>query len=214
MKNIVFAISLLLSFYTSAQSLEFRVGPQYTKFLNTDSYYIDCYAQLSPSYYLDYNLTAGPKKHNLTLQVGFQSYSGVQKQSSGGLGSNFYHVDSFSKAVLNLAILPIQKKWTSGIYTKAGLGLEILIYSKVHGHSGGWAMNGPSIPTIYYNEDVRQVSKPIVPLLIGEFGKVFSIGPRALLTLGYHFSIGFSKEMTYSYALKNMLLLGFRYDLK
>ncbi|MEN9742593.1 MAG: hypothetical protein RLZZ65_398 [Bacteroidota bacterium] len=214
MKNIVFALSLLVFFKISAQSLEFRVGTQYTKFLNTDSYYIDCHARLSTAYNLDYHLAVGAKKHNLTLQMGFQSYNGVQKQSTGGLGSNFYHVDSFSKAVLNLAILPIQIKWKNGIYTKAGVGLDVLIFSKVHGHSGGWAMNGPSIPTIYYNEDVRQVSKPIVPLLIGELGYALSVGSNTAVTMGYHFSLSLSKEMMFSYALKNMALVGIRYNLK
>lgn len=212
MRNLLFALSWLAFLSSNAQSFEFRIGPQYTKFLNTDSYYIDCYAHLSPSYYLDCHLKTGPKENNLTLQVGFQNYSGVQKQSSGGLGSNFYHVDSFAKAVLNLAVLPIQKHWTNGLYAKTGIGLDVLIFSKVHGHSGGWSMNGPSIPTIYYNEQVRQISKPISPVLIGEFGKVFSFGQHATLTLGYHFSLSFSKEMIFSYALKNMVLIGFRHN--
>jgi hypothetical protein len=214
MKILLLALSVVACLKTSAQILEFRAGAQYTKFFNTDSYYVDCYAQLSPSYYLDYHMKAGAKQNNLTLQVGFQSYNGWQRKSSGGLGSNFYYVDTFAKAVLSVAALPIQKNWTNGLYTKAGLGLDLLIFSKVHGHSGGWSMNGPSIPTVYYNEQVRQISKPIVPVLIGEFGKTFQIGQHAALNLGYHFSFSLSKEMMFSYALKNMLLLGFRYDLK
>ncbi len=214
MRIIFFALSLAAFFKISAQTLEFRVGAQHTKFLNTDSYNRYCHAQISPAYFLDYHMKVGTKQTNLTLQAGFQSYNGRQMQSSGGKGSNFYYDDTFAKAILNLAVLPIQKNWTNGIYIKAGLGLDLLIFSNIHGHSAGWVMNGPSIPTVYYNEQVRQISKPIIPVLIGEFGKAFKVGQQASLTLGYHFSCSLSKEMTFSYALKNMFLIGFQYDLK
>lgn len=48
---------------------------------------------------------------------------------------------------------------------------------------------------------------------MGEFEKAFKIGPHAALTLGYHFSCSLSKELTFSYALKNMFLFGFQCDL-